>query len=227
MKTTQNSTAARPTYGVVSLIVLSLLAGCHPTSQEPSMKNFTVTINDFLDKRGHLCLAKYDWPIYVTTEDRTNSTRDSIQMPVLEKLGLVTGKDLIVQSTDTDSNGKKMIANARQYQLTTEGQKYYLHNPEVVATGTKRVTHPADLCAATLTLDKVIGWESPIKMNGETVTSVVYTYKITPAPWATKPEIQQVFPMVARVIEGAGTMQLREGVHLTPTGWIADEIFKR
>jgi hypothetical protein len=29
------------------------------------------------------------------------------------------------------------------------------------------------------------------------------------------------------VIEGAGTMQLREGVHLTSNGWVADEVFVR
>jgi hypothetical protein len=33
--------------------------------------------------------------------------------------------------------------------------------------------------------------------------------------------------MVKRVIEGAGTMQLREGVYLTSKGWVADEVFVR
>jgi len=110
---------------------------------------------------------------------------------------------------------------------TAEGQKYYLHVPEVVATAKSRVTPPADFCAAKLSLDKVVGWERPMKMEGKMATSVVYTYKIDPVPWAKNADAQRVFPMVKRVIEGAGTMQLREGVHLTDQGWVADEVFQR
>jgi hypothetical protein len=97
----------------------------------------------------------------------------------------------------------------------------------VVATATKRVTHPADFCVATLSLDHVVGWEKPVQEHGGTMTSVVYTYKLDPAPFATDPSFQQVFPMVKRVVEGQGTLQLREGMHLTPNGWVADEIFRR
>jgi hypothetical protein len=64
-------------------------------------------------------------------------------------------------------------------------------------------------------------------VEGKTATSVVYTYKIDPAPWAKDADAQRVFPMIKRVIEGAGTMQLREGVHLTSKGWVADEVFVR
>jgi hypothetical protein len=223
---TRRSTAARFVCGALALSALTVFAGCHDKSQDVSRENFTATVNDFLAQRGHLCLAKYDWPIYVTTDDFASGTRDALQMPVLEKLGIVTGKDMVVERTDP-ANGKKITANARQYQLTAEGQKYYLHIPEVVATATSRVTHPADFCAATLTLDKVVGWEKPTQVEGKTATSVVYTYKIDPAPWAKDADAQRVFPMIKRVIEGAGTMQLREGVHLTSKGWVADEVFVR
>lgn len=194
------------------------------SAQDANRDNFTVAVNNFLAQRGHLCIGKYDWPVYVVDADKANHTRDSVQMPVLEKLGLVSGKDMMVEGHD---NGKKIVAHARQYQLTKEGQKYYLHIPEVVATATTRVTHPADFCVATLTLDKVVGWEKPVQRNGETMTSVLYTYRIDPAPWAKDPEFLRVFPMVERVIEGEGTLQLREGMHLTSKGWVADEIFRR
>jgi hypothetical protein len=221
----RRSTAVRLAGGALSLIALTLSSGCHDKSQDASRENFTAAINGFLAQHGHMCLAKYDWPIYVTTDDTANGTRDAIQMPVLEKLGLVKGKNVIAERTGDD--GKKIYANARVYELTPEGQKYYLHIPEVVATAMKTVTHPADFCAATLTLDKVVGWEKPMQMNGKSVTSVVYTYKIDPAPWAKNPDAQRAFPMVKRVIEGAGTMQLREGVHLTSEGWVSDEVFQR
>jgi hypothetical protein len=222
---TRRSTAARFAGGAICLIALTLFAGCHDKSQDVSRENFTATVSNFLAERGHLCLAKYDWPIYTTTDDMAAGTRDAIQMPVLEKLGLVAGKNVAVERTD--KNGKKITANARQYQLTAEGEKYYLHIPEVVATAASRVTHPADLCAGTLKLDKVVGWERPMQVDGKTATSIVYTYTIDPAPWAKNADAQRVFPMIKRVVEGAGTMQLREGVHLTSTGWVADEVFLR
>jgi hypothetical protein len=223
---TRRFTFARFTCSALSLIALSLFAGCHDKSQDVSQENFTGAINDFLGQRGHLCLAKYDWPIYATTDDQAAGTRDAVQMPVLEKLNLVAGKDVVVERTDPAS-GKKITANARQYQLTDEGKKYYLQIPEVVATANSRVTHPADFCAATLKLDKVVGWERPAQVDGKTATSVIYTYKIEPATWAQNADVQRVFPMIKRVIEGAGTMQLREGVHLTSNGWVADEVFQR
>ena len=192
--------------------------------QAANRDNLTAATRDFLAKRGHLCLAKYTWPVYVVDADKKDHTSDSVQMPVLEKLGLVSGKDLMVQGND---HGKKVVSHARQYQLTKEGQKYYLHVPEVVATATTRITHPADFCVATLTLDKLVGWEKPVVRNGDTMTSVVYTYKIDPAPWTKDPDFLRVFPMVQRVIEGQGTLQLREGMHLTSKGWVADEIFQR
>lgn len=208
----------------ISLIALVLLGGCHSKS-EANMENFTNTINHYLSERGHLCVAKYDWPIYVTTDDQAAHSRDAVQMPVLEKLGLVKGTDMTVERKGED--GAKITAQARQYVLTDEGQKYYLHVPIVVATATQKVTHPADFCVATLTLDKVVGWEKPQTRDGETRTSVLFTYKIDPAPWTKDPDVRRVFPMVTRVIEGAGTMQLREGVRLTPDGWVAEEFFQR
>lgn len=221
----RRSTAARHACVAASLMTLALFGGCHDKTQDASIGNFTTTINDFLAKRGHLCVAKYDWPIYVTSDDQAANSRDAVQMPVLEKIGLVAGKNVVVERKD--ENGTRITAHARAYDLTAEGQKYYLHVPVVIATATSRVTHPADLCAATLKLDKVVGWEPPVKQNGDTVTSVLYTYKIDPAPWTQNGDVRRVFPMLARVIEGEGKMQLREGVHLTSNGWVADEVFQR
>jgi hypothetical protein len=219
------STTARGAGIAVSLSTLILLAGCNDKPNEPNAENFTKTINSYLADRGHLCLAKYDWPVYVTTDDQAGHSRDALQMPVLEKLGLAKGEDMTVERTGDD--GAKITAQARQYVLTDAGQKYYLHKPVVIATGGKTVTHEADFCVATLTLDKVVGWEKPQTHDNETRTSVLYTYKIDPAPFTKDPDFQRVFPMVTRVVEGAGTMQLREGVRLGKDGWTAEELFKR
>lgn len=206
-----------------TLLALALCTAGHANPQDTNRENLTAAVNTFLAQRGHLCVGKYNWPIYVLDSEK-GRTNDALQMPVLERLGLVTGKNMMIQGP---GKGKKVFAHARQYQLTQEGQRNYLHIPEVVATATQRITHPADFCVATLTLDQVVGWEKPVQGNGGIMTSVVYTYKIDPPPWTKDPEFQRVFPMVTRVIEGAGTLQLREGMHLTKTGWFADEIFQR
>jgi hypothetical protein len=209
--------------GMATLAILVLLGACrNPQAQLPNRANFTAAVNDYLAQRGHLCLAKYDWPITVTAADQQARSPNAQQMPVLEALGLVTGRN--VESTHKGAGAAAVAQPAREYALTAEGQKYYLHVPVVIATATLHVTHPADFCVATLSLDRVVGWEKPMALDGRTATSVLFTYKIVPAPWTQTPDARRVFPVVTHAVENAGTLQLRLGVHLTQRGWIADEL---
>lgn len=189
-----------------------LLAGCgSEEARLPNRANFTAAVNGFLAQRGHLCLAKYDWPVIVPAASRGP---DAQQMPVLAKLGLVSGRAVALAGAE----------RAVEYALTAEGRKYYLHTPIVIRTATRKVTYPADLCAATLTLDRLVGWDPPRTLEGRTATSLLFTYRIAPAPWARSPEVLHAFPVLARAVEGEGTMQLRLGVHRTAHGWTADEL---
>lgn len=208
--------------GAVSLLVMSVLlaslAGCdNEAARMPNQENFTSTTNDYLAQRGHVCLAKYEWPIKVLAGSREP---DAQQMPVLEKLGLVTGKDVVaVTPKDTAA-----AVPAREYALTDAGRKSYLQVPVVIRTTTENITHPADFCAATLSLDRLVGWDPPQTRDGRTATSLLFTYRIALEPWAATPEAQQAFPLLARAIQREGTMQMRLGVHLTQRGWVADEL---
>lgn len=205
--------AMKQTFLVVALASLASLGACRDQqAQLPNRANFTAAVTDYLAQRGHLCLAKYDWPIAVTEADRQARSGDAQQMPVLEALGLVSGRDL------------GAARPAREYSLTAEGQKYYLHTPVVITTATRHVTHPADFCVANLTLDHIVGWEKPMALDDRTVTSVLFTYRIAPAAWTQTPDARRVFPVVTRAVENAGTLQLRLGVHLTRGGWVADEL---
>jgi hypothetical protein len=56
------------------------------------------------------------------------------------------------------------------------------------------------------------------------VSSVLFSYRVEPAPWMRTPEARRAFPLAVRAIDNAGTLQLRLGVHLTPHGWVADEL---
>jgi hypothetical protein len=205
-------------------MLLALLAACQSKeAQLPNRANFTAAVDNYLAQRGHLCIAKYDWPIAVTPADRRARNPDAQQLPVLETLGLVASRDASV--TRKVADGAVATLPAREYLLTVEGQRYYLHVPVVVATATENVTHPGDFCVAKLTLDRVFGWESPQTINGRIVSSVLFSYRIVDsAPWMQTPEVRRAFPMVMRAIDNAGTLQLRLGVQLTPQGWIADEL---
>lgn len=211
MKRDTRSLAARSAGAVAALLVLSAsLVGCgNEAARFPNRDNFTATVNDYLGQRGHVCLAKYSWPITVPAGSQEP---DAQQMPVLEKLGLVRGKDVAA------------AAPAREYALTDAGRQHYLQVPVVIRTTTQTLTHPADLCAATLSLDRLIGWDPPQTREGRTATSLLFTYRIAPDAWATAPEVQQAFPLLARAIQREGTMQVRLGVHLTRRGWVADEL---
>jgi len=210
-------------FNAAALVLLTLLAACQDArTQQASRANLTAAVTDYLAQRGHLCIAKYDWPVVVTDADRRASSSDALQMALLESLGLVTARDTNVLRPD--AGGASTPVPAREYSLTAAGQKYYLHVPVVVATATQRVTHPADFCVATLSLDRVFGWEAPQVMDGRTVTSVLFSYQIDPAPWTRTPEARRAFPLVTRAIDNAGNLQLRLGVHLTPQGWVADEL---
>lgn len=196
---------------------MALLAGCdNEAARMPNQENFTATTNDYLAQRGHVCLAKYEWPITVAAGSREP---DAQQMPVLEKLGLVTGKEVVATPKDTAA-----AVPARAYALTDAGRKYYLQVPVVIRTTTENITHPADFCAAALSLDRLVGWDPPQTRDGRTATSLLFTYRIALEPWAATPEAKQAFPLLARAIQREGTMQMRLGVHLTQRGWVADEL---
>ncbi len=56
----------------------------------PTKKNLAPAVAKFLREKGDFCLGKYTWPISVSEHDRQGRSNDAVQLPVLEKLGLVT-----------------------------------------------------------------------------------------------------------------------------------------
>jgi len=210
--------------GTAALAALATLAACHgEKAQAPTRENFTAALEDYLGKRGHLCVGKFDWPIAVTEADRLARTLDAQQMPFLEASGVVSSRAASV--TRQAADGTRAAMPAREYALSAEGRQYYLHVPVVVATPARRVTHPADLCVATLVLDRLFGWEKPQSVGGRSVTSLLFSYRVVDAaPWMQTADARRAFPMAIRAIDNAGVLQLRLGVHLTPDGWVADEL---
>jgi hypothetical protein len=211
----------------LTILTLAVLAGCGHSRRELNAANLTHAMNDYMAKRGDLCLAKNSWPVFVTEAESKAGSRNALQMPVLERLGLVKGVDATVQLVGEDG-APATQANARRYDLTLDGRKYYLARPaHKTASGNRFAEAGHDFCAARLSLDKVVGWE-PANTSAASGSikeaTVIYTYKVDPAPWTADAAVRAVFPMVDNVIRGAGTLQLREGVVLGANGWEARDL---
>lgn len=200
--------------GLATLAVLAALTGCGAQQPEANLQNMTVAMNDYLAKKGDLCLGKTQWPIDVPQREVGTRARNAVQMPVLEHVGLVSASTAKVE--DTKEGEQPTEITVTRYVLTEEGKKY-VHTRET----------QGDFCAAHLTLDKVVGWEA--RKDGkdaksDAVVVVTYTYKIDAAPWTGDADVQKAFPMVDRVVRGAGTMQLKQNFKRTDSGWVPEGV---
>jgi hypothetical protein len=184
---------------------------------KPGDADLTKAMNKYLSEQGYLCVGKFDWPIDVTAEEAQRmTTRDAVQMPVLEKLGLVTASD---SKTTRMIDEKAVTLPAKRYALTEKGRKFYLHKQTASLAAGKQIMHDHDLCAGTLALDKIVRWEHADAQTSPDNITVTYTYKITPSAWAKNADAQRVFPMVAQIIRGQGTLQLQQVFHRTQDDW--------
>ena len=195
-----------------TLVTLLAVAAAHANvPAAPSQKSLKPAVRKYLEEKGNFCLGKFEWPIAVSDDDRKAGTNNALQMPVLEKLGLVAV---------SDSPGDPTIKN---YSLTEEGQKYYLTKQTItVNSAGQRIRHPGDLCPAKLQLDKVVAWDPPSVVEGKTQTTVKFTYRIAKAAeWTQDPDVRKVFPMIAKIIDSAGSQQLMQLFVWSGHAWVA------
>jgi hypothetical protein len=206
----------------ICFYTLCLIALCACTP-DASRENFTQGMNDYLAKRGNLCLAKSNWPIDVTPAEFAAGARNAVQMPVLQKLGLVSVSEAFVE---TKADNATAATKVKRYQLTESGKKYYLMRDELgtLASDGSKTSHQGDFCVAKLSLDKIVAWDPPTNDNARKETVVTYTYTVKAAPWLQDPDAKRVFPMVDRVVQGARVAQLQEAFALTKDGWVAKDL---
>jgi hypothetical protein len=208
--------ALNPALGALAVAgLISCQAG-----NEPDSAVFSSAMQTYLAERGQLCLAKSHWPIDVTQHEVDIGARNALQMPVLERLGLVASSPAEVDA-DADQGTPHRI-EVRRYALTDAGRRFYITR----ASSRKAGAAPqADFCAARLSLDRVVGWDLHKAANGAAARAVVtYTYQVEAAPWTSDAEAQKVFPVVAGVVRGAGKAQLQETFVLTAAGWVAADL---
>jgi hypothetical protein len=199
-----------------------LLAACSHDKRALERTNVTKAMEGYFEKRGDLCLAKSEWPIDVADEEGHSGSRNALQMPALARLGLVESSRALIERSAED--GSKSVVKVTRYRLTAIGKQYYLPRaPHNYPSANRYANAGHDLCAAKLSLDRIVGWEIPAA-NGPREAVVTYTYKVVPAPWAADAGVRQVFPVVDNIIRGAGVLQLKETLVLTDAGWEAKDI---
>ena len=189
------------------LLVAALACSRRP---EPAAGGATITdaLETYLARRGDLCVARSTWPVDMTEQDRAQRTRDALQLPVLERLGVVESSPATVSLA---GDYGPVAVHVRRYKLTERGRAFY---------NDRR----ADLCVARLSLDKVARVQVlPSEQHPERAV-VGYTYKVDAPTWMRDPEALRVFPAVARTLAGASRAELEETMVMTRSGWVAREL---
>jgi hypothetical protein len=199
-----------------------LLGGVAGASVGPSRPMMVQAVKQYLNEHGDLCVGKSTWPRFVTEEDRRAGSNDALQMPVLERLGLVESADVSIPLTQvTSTEATAGSAPAKRYSLTAKGREFYLHKKlTVLGAHGQPVERAADFCVARLSLDKVVKWSSPEEAHGHVETVVSYTYKVKPADWMVDPEARKVFPVVDRIIHGQGNALMTATLQVQNGKWV-------
>ena len=194
------------------LVAASWVCGvAQGASTDPGKSAVTRAVQQYLGEHGDLCVGKFKWPRLVTAEDRQGHSNDAVQLPVLERLGLVESVEIPAAPAEP----------TRSYSLTAKGRQYYLEKKRTtLGVHGQPVENTADFCVAHLTLDKVTKWTAPDQVHGQTETLVKYTYKIKAADWMTDSEARKVFPVVDRIIRGAGILEMTATLHQQDGKWV-------
>jgi hypothetical protein len=200
---------------VLGVALSASLSACD-SKTAANKKNFGITVTQYFDKKGDMCLDPMKWPVdvYETDMRQQKLFPDGVagQMAALEAVGLARGEDMELPGTFVDGKPNGLKVKVRRYTMT-DAAKPYLH---VTAKQQQRV------CWGRKSLDKVVRWADPSKVGDHEESAVLYTYKLSNvAGWARKPQVKEAFPVLGRTVDGEHTQQEKLYVKLTPQGWEA------
>ncbi len=125
------------------------MAGAQAGTADLKPEELTRAVQAFLADHGDLCLAMYTWPRDVTPEDQQANSHEAVQMPVLERLGVVRSVEVPARA---DGETAAAAGPTKRYSLTAKGQEYYLRKKRITLdVHTQPEEHGADFCVAHLT----------------------------------------------------------------------------
>ncbi len=200
---------------LISITGLLFLMACNST-RKPSYENFTKAINKYLAKHGEVCTSiGRQFPIDIPASAQQAQYGFGPQLTALQQAGLVSEADTtaVVHGMLDALRGPTPSQRVRRYRLTTEGQKYFQQVP-----GTFGQT--GGFCYGQKAVDSILKWGNPVTIDGYSQIEVTYTYKVPNlAPWAARPDIQQAFPDIGAMVNGASKINQTAGFQLTNSGW--------
>ena len=199
---------------LTGIALICALAACSVghDAKAPTAENLAAPLDDYLAQRGDICLAMFDWPIDLTEAEAGAGARHAIQFPVMEQLGLVHSTIVSVPKSTENPDGA-----VKRFELTEAGRKFYKPHPHA----THDAEHANDLCVVHLKREQIVDVKVDASNAQHPLAVVSYTYQIDTAPWMQNADAQRVFPMIARITNGAGgQLQLRQGFTLGNKGWV-------
>ncbi len=203
---------------LAGIALVSALAACSTShdANAPTAENLAAPLDAYLAQRGDICLAMVDWPIDLTEAEAGAGARHAIQFPVMEQLGLVHSTIVAVPKSTENPDGA-----VKRFELTDAGRKFYKPHASA-AKGAEQQQPVNDFCVAHLKREQIVDVKVDASNAQHPMAVVSYTYQIDTAPWMQDANAQRVFPMVARIANGAGgKLQLRQGFTRGDKGWVA------
>jgi hypothetical protein len=199
---------------VLGVTLSAALSACD-SKTSANEKNFALTVTQYFDKKGDLCLDPIKWPVDVYETDirqqKLYPDNAAGQMSALESVGFARGEDVELPATFVDGKPSGKV-KVRRYTML-DAAKPYLH----AAAGRQ-----PRICWGRKSLSKVLRWADPAKVGDHEESAVIYTYKLSNvADWARKPQIKEAFPGVGQNIDGERSQKEKLYVKLTPQGWEA------
>ena len=204
---------------IISLVLGATLAAslsACDSKTSANEKNFGITVAQYFDKKGDMCLAPVTWPVdvYETDQRQRKLYPDGVagQMAALETAGLAKGEDVELPGTFVDGKPNGLKVKVRRYTMTDAAKPYLRAN----------AGRQPRLCWGRKSLDKVVRWADPSKVGDHEESAVIYTYRLSNvADWARKPQVKEAFPVLGRTVDGEHTQKEKLYVKLTPQGWEA------
>jgi len=192
------------------LIILAALAATN--AQAAGSKAQATGLSKYLAQRGDVCVGKFDWPIDVAPGDAEAGSRDAVQLPVLQQLGLVEAVEGMV--TRINAEGVSQEVPVQRYSLTEAGKKFYLKRETTTVSPTgEKIERQGDFCVGKLSLVRLVAWDAVTE-------TASYTYKFAAASWMREATAQQAFPMIAYIMKGEGQLQMKQRLRLDHGRWV-------
>jgi len=178
-------------------------------------KNFGITVTQYFDKKGDMCLEPVKWPVdvYETDLRQQKLYPDGVagQMAALAAAGLARGEDMELPGIFADGKPAGPKVKVRRYTMLDAAKPYL-----------RGAAQRERICWGRKSLDKVLSWAKPAKAGDHEETSVIYTYKLSNvAAWARQPQVKEAFPVLGRTVDGEHKQKEKLYVRLTPQGWEA------